>query len=152
MGCSYICSDCMQGMQTVMCGADTPDWLKTNTYWIGSSSVFYSHSTYYGNSYVTYPVVMMNPAFGSALGTTTGPTATLGGVRPVILLDLNQVNTCAVEEPEEEPKKEEVKGVEEIKENPKTGVFKNTLSIMVLLVLSLIAYNKVRHIQVFKRY
>ena len=152
LGCSYICSDCEQGMHTVICGDKTPDWLKSNTYWIGSSSVFYSQSTYYGNRYVTYPVVMMNPAFGSALGTTTGPTATLGGVRPVIILDLSKGNTCQKElEPEEEIK-EEVKGVEEIKENPKTGVFKNTLSIMVLLVLSLIAYNKVRHIQVFKRY
>ena len=149
--CPFICSDCTQGMYVLACYDGSPEWLSDRSYWISDATVYYRHSSYYGNSYVTSPIVMMNQFGGGASGVVSG-LSNNGGVRPVIILDLSKGNTCKKElEPEEEIK-EEVKGVEEIKENPKTGVFKNTLSIMVLLVLSLIAYNIVRHIQVFKRY
>ena len=48
--------------------------------------------------------------------------------------------------------KEEVKGVEEIKENPKTGVFKNTFTIIVLLLISFKIYKVYSKKTYYNRY
>ena len=130
---------CVYCDYTVMRVTDsTPDWLLNTQYWVGSASIAYGYS----GQLLTYIIKSKNNGVDriDVRVQSSGFPQMGAGLRPVIILDTSVEGGCPVKEDKEEVK-EEVKGVEEIKENPKTGITKHGLLVLLLLSISIVIYN-----------
>lgn len=135
LGCIDSCIFCNY---TAMLCFNAYQWVTQSKYWTGTSWVGHVSSSLPLNSNV------VSMASDSVAYTYNPDYDSYIGVRPVITLDTK----CDKKQP---TKKEEVKGkTEEVKENPKTGVFGHALYILVFAGLALFIYYKTSKKSYFK--
>ena len=125
---------CVYCDYTVMRVTDsTPDWLLNTQYWVGSASI----ANNYSGQLLTYRIKSNNNGVDKIdIRVQAAGFPQMGaGLRPVIILDTSVEGGCPVEEVKED--KEEVKGVEEIEENPPTGMNYYYTGLSIVLAISL---------------
>ena len=140
LDCFQVCMYCQH--YSLNCTTSTYPWVHSTNYWIGTAFIWPEYNApeqthalymgfttgYSGDAYLTFPGF---------------PNQELAGVRPVIILDSDYVESQGIVET--------IKGkVEEIKENPKTGVFGHALYLIVLAGLTLFIYYKTNKKSYFK--
>ena len=138
LGCRTDCYAC--DYYVMDCDEASPDWTHNTQYWLGSVANATSPFNYFtsGLAYLAnFRHVWRENVYISNNIRITDYSSNTAGLRPVIVLDTSVENSCPVEE----EVKPEVKGVEEIEENPKTGITKYGLLVLLLLGISIVIYN-----------
>ena len=145
LGCRTECYDCAR--TSYVCNDN--EWFNLSSFWLGDALTYkdiystiqtgvktLSKYSYGGSIYINGGIV--NPSESNS-----------SGIRPVVILDLN--NTC----PKDEPVKEEVKGKTEVKEitkNPDTGVDRHLFLVLIMMVILTIVYLRLYDVRMFKKY
>ena len=116
--------------------AQGKEWLWATSYWLGSV---------YLNDYIWMVASESNST------TWAWGVDVTWGVRPVIIVELDKEPVPDVDDINSGKIKEKVKGVTEIKENPKTGVFSYIVLPIVLISLLSFGYYKTRKRDLIKK-
>ena len=125
LGCDFINKTCMSA----------PEWVRSTSYWTGTAA--YSKFLYY---------VTLTGKNGFEVSSNSSKY----GLRPVITVEIPEepipdsdyVGDC----------EGKVKGVEDVEENPFTGIVSNTLKIVIVLAIAIFVYFKVYKKTYFNKY